>query len=60
MEQGLDLSTIFKVDPCPGRKKQLKIEYMSRGLTGNLRVREREDCLVANVALGYPPIREES
>lgn len=52
----MNLNEIFHKDPCPGRRKQLKIEYIMRGFTGNLRVREKDDCLVANIELGYPPL----
>lgn len=50
-----DVTALFKVDPSPGRNKKLKIFYISRGYTGNLRVREKDDCLAAGLELGYPP-----
>lgn len=56
IEREVDLHRLFKMDPSPGRKKQLIISYMARGFTGNIRVREKEDCLVAAIELGYPPM----
>jgi hypothetical protein len=52
----VNLNEVFHKDPSPGRRKQLKIEYIMRGFRGNLRVREKNDCVVANVELGYPPL----
>lgn len=43
-------------DPSPGIRKQLKVEYVTRGFTGAVRVREINDALVSNVELGYPPV----
>lgn len=55
IDKGTDLAALFKIDPSPGRNKKLKISYISRGYSGNVRVRERDDCLVAGLELGYPP-----
>ena len=38
-----------------GVRKWLKIHYVVRGFMGTLRVREKNDLLVAAVELGYPP-----
>ncbi len=56
IEKDLNLNVFFKRDPSPGRQKQLQIKYITRGFTGNLRVREKNDYLVAGVELGFPPI----
>jgi hypothetical protein len=56
IERELNLNKYFKVDPSPGRQKELAISYLTRGFTGNLRVREKQDLLFAGVELGYPPI----
>jgi hypothetical protein len=48
----VDLNAAFG-DPCPGVSKILRISYVTRGFTGALRVREKEDLLVAAVELGY-------
>ncbi len=40
-------------DPCPGVRKRLYLEYLTRGFTGCVRVRENNDCLVATVELGF-------
>ena len=42
-------------DPCIGVRKVLKINYVTRGFTGAVRVREQNDCAVASVELGFPP-----
>eukprot|EP01031_Cornospumella_fuschlensis_P037973 gene37973-46131_t len=55
IEKDADLDKLFKVDPSPGRNKQLKISYISRGYAGSLRVREKDDCLCAALELGYLP-----
>jgi hypothetical protein len=47
-------------DPCPGVPKFLRINYAALGFTGALRVRERNDCLVAQLNLGYPPIPDRT
>ena len=51
-----DLNKLFLKDPSPGKRKQLRIEYVTRGFTGNLRIRELDDRLTAAVELGYPPL----
>eukprot|EP01034_Spumella_vulgaris_P024631 gene24631-30999_t len=51
-----NLNKMFLIDPSPGKRKQLRVEYVTRGFTGNLRVREKDDCLVAGIELGYPPV----
>ena len=43
-------------DPCPGTRKALKVEYVTRGFTGNLRIREKDGYLVAALELGYAPL----
>lgn len=43
-------------NPCPGVKKRLYIEYVTRGFQGCIRVREKDDFLIAALELGYPPI----
>eukprot|EP01039_Chlorochromonas_danica_P004092 gene4092-4478_t len=53
--KGTNLTKLFRNDPSPGRKKQLRISYISRGYRGNLRIREKDDYLVAGLELGYPP-----
>lgn len=52
----VNLNRMFRMDPSPGKRKQLKIEYLTRGFTGSIRVREKNDCLVAGIELGYPPM----
>ena len=44
------------IDPCPGTRKQLTVEYITRGFNGNLRIRERDGFLVAALELGYAPL----
>ena len=44
-------------NPCRGLQKHLKINYMTRGFSGSIRIREKDDLLVATVELGYPPIK---
>jgi hypothetical protein len=56
IETGCDLNRLFQFDPSPGKRKQLRIAYMTKGFTGNLRVREKQDLLVAGIELGYPPV----
>ncbi|KAJ1379607.1 hypothetical protein B484DRAFT_460406 [Ochromonadaceae sp. CCMP2298] len=56
IETGVDLNRLFQFDPSPGKRKQLHIAYMTKGFTGNLRVREKQDLLVAGIELGYPPV----
>lgn len=56
IERDVNLSKTFKKDPSVGKRKLLKINYITRGFSGNLRVREKDDCLVASVQLGYPPV----
>ncbi len=51
----MNLDKIF-TNPCRGLKKQLKISYLTRGFSGAIRIREKDDLLVAAVELGYPPI----
>lgn len=51
----LNLDKLF-TNPCRGLRKQLKIDYLTRGFSGSIRVRERNDLLVATVELGYPPV----
>jgi hypothetical protein len=56
----INLDELFS-NPCPGAKKTLTVEYVTRGFQGSIRVRERNDFLGAVLELGYPPIppREE-
>jgi hypothetical protein len=56
VERELNLNSFFKMDPAPGRQKELSIEYITRGFQGNIRVREKNDLLVAAIELGYPPL----
>jgi len=56
IEQSEDLNKLFMKDPSPGKRKKLRIEYVTRGITGNLRVRVADDKLVASIELGYPPV----
>jgi hypothetical protein len=56
IERTENLNDMVRRDPCPGTRKKLKIEYTTRGLVGNLRVRELNDHLVATIRLGYPPV----
>ncbi len=56
IEREFNLNDLFKMDPAPGRQKELSIEYITRGFQGNLRVREKNDLLVAGIELGYPPL----
>jgi len=56
IERDLDLNAFFRWDPSPGKRKQLQIHYVTKGFTGNLRVREKNDGLVAAIELGYPPL----
>ena len=51
-----DLHRLFSKDPCPGIRKQLRVQYITRGFTGNIRVREKNDTLIAGIDLGYPPL----
>ena len=43
-------------DPCPGTRKTLTVEYVTRGFNGNLRIREKDGYLVAALELGYAPL----
>ena len=52
----LPLDKIFSKDPSPGIRKQLKVEYVTRGFVGAVRVREVKDQFVSSVELGYPPV----
>ena len=56
LDTNVPLQSLFFKDPSPGRKKQLHIHYINRGFIGNVRVREKNDCLVAKIELGYPPL----
>ncbi len=56
IEEDVNLNKVFKIDPSPGRQKKLQIKYITRGFTGNLRVREKNDLFVAGIELDYPPI----
>ena len=56
IEREVNLNKLFHWDPSPGKRKHLKIHYLTKGFTGNVRVREKEDCLVAGIELGYPPV----
>jgi hypothetical protein len=52
-----DLFKLFG-DPCAGVPKYLRVEYVALGFKGSMRVRERDDLLVAALELGYPPAAE--
>jgi len=52
----VNLNKLFRWDPAPGKRKQLNIKYLTKGFMGNLRVREKDDVLVAGIELGYPPV----
>lgn len=56
IEREMNLNELFKMDPAPGRAKELCIDYITRGFQGNLRVREKNDLLVAGIEIGYPPL----
>ena len=49
IEQTEDLNKLFMKDPSPGKRKKLRIDYVTRGVTGNLRVRVADDKLVASI-----------
>ena len=51
----LNMDKLF-TNPGRGLRKQLKIDYMTRGFSGSIRIREKNDLLVATVELGYPPL----
>jgi hypothetical protein len=55
IERDVNLNKLFHWDPSPGKRKHLNIQYLTKGFTGNVRVREKSDCLVATIELGYPP-----
>ena len=55
IEREVNLNKLFHFDPSPGKRKHLNIQYLTKGFTGNIRVREKNDLLVAGVELGYPP-----
>lgn len=57
IERSVDLCQALRCDPCPGIRKQLKIDYTTRGFSGNLRVKVNlaTDCLAATISVGYPP-----
>lgn len=57
IERNVNLDALFS-DPCPGRRKQLKIEYSARGFMGNIRVHEKNDFLAAKLEIGFPPQAE--
>lgn len=46
-----DLLALFGHDPCPGLRKQLRVDYTTRGFVGNMRVREKNNLLVAGIRL---------
>ena len=52
----VNLTKAFSKDPCPGMRKQLRVEYVTRGFIGQVRVREKDDVFITNVELGYPPV----
>ena len=52
----MPLDKIVSKDPCPGIRKQLRVEYVTRGFMGAVRVREVGDGWISNVELGYPPV----
>ena len=54
----VDLLKLFG-DPCPGVPKFLRVEYVALGFVGCMRVREKDDTLVAALELGYPPIADD-
>jgi hypothetical protein len=56
IERELNLKELFKMDPAPGRQKEIQIDYITRGFQGNIRVREKKDLLIAGIELGYPPL----
>jgi hypothetical protein len=56
IEREVNLNELFKMDPAPGRPKEIQIDYITRGFQGNVRVRERNDLLIAGIELGYPPL----
>ncbi len=43
-------------NPCVGIRKALKFQYVTRGILGCIRVREKDDNLIANVEIGYMPV----
>jgi len=51
----IDLDELLQ-NPCPGVKKTLRVEYVTRGFQGTIRVREKNDYLSAALELGYPPL----
>lgn len=52
----VDLSVLFRRDPSPGKRKQLRISYITKGYIGNIRVREKRDFLIAGIMIGYPVV----
>jgi hypothetical protein len=54
--QDVNLDKIFSKDPALGLRKQLHFKYTTQGFRGNLRVRERDNLMVAGIQLGYPPV----
>lgn len=55
IDRNIDLDKLF-TNPCRGLQKKLKIDYVSRGFSGCIRIREKNDALVATIELGYPPV----
>ena len=49
LDNNVDLNKLFLKDPSPGKRKVLRIDYVTRGFTGNLRIRELNDKLVAGI-----------
>lgn len=49
LDSNVDLNKLFLKDPSPGKRKALRIDYVTRGFTGNLRIRELNDKLVAGI-----------
>jgi hypothetical protein len=54
--QDVNLDKVFSKDPALGLRKQLSFKFTTLGFRGNLRVRERDNLLVAGIQLGYPPV----
>mmetsp|Transcript_7656 Transcript_7656/g.17496 ORF Transcript_7656/g.17496 Transcript_7656/m.17496 type:complete len:1090 (-) Transcript_7656:8-3277(-) len=54
VDRSMNLQKLFKVNPLRGYRKMLRVGYVARGLSGTLRLPDKDGRLVADLFVGYP------
>lgn len=55
INKGEDMNEYFSKDPFPGKPKKLLIDFITKGVIGSVRVKVKDEFVVAGIQIGYLP-----